>query len=179
MPAVKTPYRMNIADVPPFKVAPPSQEEPSEIDVRMVYGTDTGMMIAARQKGYHSRPHWHDSEQFNYVLDGEIWFFIGKDGFRCRKGDFVRVPRNEIHWTWVRAESGCTMLETHTPSLTGATGRRRRDTRSARGEQHFRRISASQGDRSARARGGSGLMLVLEGWPVIPTDDQLLIAIAL
>jgi quercetin dioxygenase-like cupin family protein len=119
MPAVKTAYRMNIADVPPFKVAPPSQEKPSEIDVRMVYGTDTGMMIAARQKGYHSRPHWHNSEQFNYVLDGEIWFFIGKDGFRCRQGDIVRVPRNEIHWTWVRAESGCTMLETHTPSLTG------------------------------------------------------------
>ncbi len=119
MPAVKSPYRMNIADVPPFKVAPPSQDKPSEIDVRMVYGTDTGMMIAARRKGYHSRPHWHDSEQFNYILDGEIWFFIGTQGFRCRKGDIVRVPRNEIHWTWVRARSGCTMLETHTPSLTG------------------------------------------------------------
>jgi hypothetical protein len=53
------------------------------------------------------------------VLDGEIWFFIGEAGFRCREGDIVRVPRNEIHWTWVRAEAGCTMLETHTPSLTG------------------------------------------------------------
>jgi len=85
----------------------------------MVYGTDTGMMVARRNKGYHSRPHYHDSEQFNYVLEGEIWFFIGDEGFRCRQGDFVRVPRNIVHWTWVRSELGCTMVETHTPSLTG------------------------------------------------------------
>ncbi|HEY4775087.1 MAG TPA: cupin domain-containing protein [Xanthobacteraceae bacterium] len=116
---MKTPYRMNIDEVPAFKVAPPSQDKPSEIDVRMVYGTDTGMMIAGRQNGYHSRPHYHDAEQWNYVLDGEIWFFIGHVGFRCRKGDIIRVPRNEIHWTWVRSEQGCVMIETHTPSLTG------------------------------------------------------------
>jgi mannose-6-phosphate isomerase-like protein (cupin superfamily) len=77
------------------------------------------MMFARREKGYHSRPHRHDSEQFNYVLDGEIWFFIGEEGFRCGKGDIVRVPRELVHWTWVRADRGCTMIETHTPSLTG------------------------------------------------------------
>ena len=32
MTKVKTPYRMNIDDVPPFKVAPPSQEKPSAIE---------------------------------------------------------------------------------------------------------------------------------------------------
>jgi mannose-6-phosphate isomerase-like protein (cupin superfamily) len=115
----KTPYRMNIDEVPPFKVAPPSQEKPSAIDVRMVYGTDTGMMMAAREKGYHSRPHHHDAEQWNFIMAGEIWFFIGEEGFRCKKGDIVRIPRKAIHWTWVRHEQGCTMLETHTPSLTG------------------------------------------------------------
>jgi quercetin dioxygenase-like cupin family protein len=117
--AVHSPYRVNISDVPQMYVTPPSQDAPSTIDVRMVYGTDTGMMIAHRQKGYHSRPHKHDSEQFNYVLDGEIWFFIGDQGFRCVKGDIVRVPREVVHWTWVRSDLGCTMIETHTPSLTG------------------------------------------------------------
>jgi quercetin dioxygenase-like cupin family protein len=117
---MKTPYRMNINDVPPFKVAPPSQEKPSAIDVKMVYGTDTGMMLAKREEGYHSRPHHHDSEQWNYIMEGEIWFFINEEGFRCRQGDIVRIPRNAIHWTWVRHTSGCTMLETHTPSLTVA-----------------------------------------------------------
>jgi quercetin dioxygenase-like cupin family protein len=114
-----SPYRVNLRDVPQMHVTPPSQDAPSTIDVRMVYGTDTGMMIARRQRGYHSRPHKHDSEQFNYVLDGEIWFFIGEHGFRCVKGDIVRVPREIVHWTWVRSDLGCTMIETHTPSLTG------------------------------------------------------------
>jgi mannose-6-phosphate isomerase-like protein (cupin superfamily) len=116
---VRSPYRVNLKDVPQMHVTPPSQEAPSTIDVRMVYGTDTGMMIARRHKGYHSRPHRHDSEQFNYVLEGEIWFFLGDDGFRCVKGDIVRIPRDVVHWTWVRFEQGCTMIETHTPSLTG------------------------------------------------------------
>lgn len=117
--AVESPYRVNLTDIPQMHVTPPSQDAPSAIDVRMVYGTDTGMMIARRLKGYHSRPHKHDSEQFNYVLDGEIWFFIGEQGFRCIKGDIVRVPREVVHWTWVRSDLGCTMIETHTPSLTG------------------------------------------------------------
>jgi len=119
MSAVKSPFRVNVADVPVRRVEPPSQGAPSPVEVRMVYGTDTGMMLARRNKGYHSRPHFHDSEQFNYVLEGEIWFFIGDDGFRCRQGDLVRVPRKIVHWTWVRSEAGCTMVETHTPSLTG------------------------------------------------------------
>jgi quercetin dioxygenase-like cupin family protein len=116
---VRSPYRVNVDDIPPFQVAPPSQDAPSAIDVRMVYGTDTGVMVATRKQGYHSRPHHHDSEQWNYVLDGEVWFFIGDDGFRARKGDIVRVPRNIVHWAWVRSAGGCTLLETHTPSLTG------------------------------------------------------------
>jgi quercetin dioxygenase-like cupin family protein len=117
--AVKVPYRVNLDDVPQMHVTPPSQEAPSTISVKMVYGSDTGLMIARREKGYHSRPHRHDSEQWNYVLDGEIWFFIDKDGFRCVKGDIVRVPRNLVHWTWVRSPAGCVMVESHTPSLTG------------------------------------------------------------
>ena len=117
--AVKVPYRVNLEDVPEMHVTPPSQEAPSTISVKMVYGSDTGMMVARREKGYHSRPHRHDSEQWNYVLDGEIWFFIDKDGFRCVKGDIVRVPRNLVHWTWVRARAGCLMVESHTPQLTG------------------------------------------------------------
>ena len=38
---------------------------------------------------------------------------------RSASGNIVRVPRELVHWTWVRAAEGCTMIETHTPSLTG------------------------------------------------------------
>ncbi len=129
--AVKVPYRVNLEDVPQMHVTPPSQEAPSTISVKMVYGSDTGLMIARREKGYHSRPHRHDSEQWNYVLDGEIWFFIDEDGFRCVKGDIVRVPRNLVHWTWVRAAEGCLMVESHTPHLTGDPDLAMRATRHA------------------------------------------------
>lgn len=44
-------------------------------------------MIASRAPGYHTRPHAHESEQINYVLEGEIWFFVEDKGFLCRKGD--------------------------------------------------------------------------------------------
>ena len=119
MPKVASPYRINEADIPAFGATPPSQGAPSTIAVKMVYGTHSGLMIAGRDKGYHSRPHYHDAEQWNYILRGEIWFFIDEEGFRARQGDIVRVPPNSVHWTWVRADSGCTMLEVHTPSLTG------------------------------------------------------------
>jgi quercetin dioxygenase-like cupin family protein len=48
---------------------------------KMVYGNDCNLMLAVRGPGYHSNPHRHDAEQLNYVLDGEIWVFIGEDGF--------------------------------------------------------------------------------------------------
>jgi quercetin dioxygenase-like cupin family protein len=51
---------------------------PSALSVKMAYGTDTGIMVARCCKGYHSRPHKHDSEQWNYVLDGEIWLCVPK-----------------------------------------------------------------------------------------------------
>ncbi|MBX3540588.1 MAG: cupin domain-containing protein [Chelatococcus sp.] len=112
--------RINVDDVPEISATSPGRDgQVHGVSVRMVYGTETGVMIGAREEGYHSKPHHHDCEQFNFILEGELWFFIGKEGFRCKKGDFVRVPRNEVHWVWVRAKGGCTMLETHTPSLTG------------------------------------------------------------
>ena len=165
--AVKVPYRVNLDDLPEMHVTPPSQDAPSTLSVKMAYGTDTGMMVAQPHKGYHSRPHKHDSEQWNYVLDGEIWFFIDQDGFRCVKGDIVRVPRNLVHWTWVRAEQGCLMVETHTPQLTGdpdlakrayshgPAGRGRRCGK--RRQQSLGRLSASRRDREPRAGRRSGL----------------------
>ena len=117
--AVKVPYRVNLAGPAgnACDAAQPGRALHAEREdgLRHRYRHHGG----AAHKGYHSRPHKHDSEQWNYVLDGEIWFFIDQHGFRCVKGDIVRVPRNLVHWTWVRAEKGCLMVETHTPQLTG------------------------------------------------------------
>jgi hypothetical protein len=55
----------------------------------------------------------------NYVVDGSIWFFIGDQGFRAVKGDIVRIPRNAVHWAWVREPGNCVLFESHTPPLIG------------------------------------------------------------
>ncbi len=83
---------------------------------KMVYGNDCNMMLAVRAPGYHSNPHRHDCEQLNYMLEGEVWVFIGNDGFLMRKGDFCRIPRNAVHWAWNRSEADCTLIEVHAPA---------------------------------------------------------------
>jgi gentisate 1,2-dioxygenase len=79
-------------------------------------------MVATRQPEYHSRPHAHDSEQLNYVLEGELYVFVNDDGFLAKQGDIFRIPRNAIHWSWVKGSIPCVLLETHTPPLIGDPG---------------------------------------------------------
>lgn len=72
-----------------------SQGEGSMIS-RKGYGNESSLMIAARAPGYHTRPHVHESEQINYVLEGEIWFFVEDKAFHCQQGDFQRIPANNL-----------------------------------------------------------------------------------
>jgi len=78
-------------------------------------GNECSLSSVTRAPGYHTLPHQHDSEQINYISDGEIWFFVEERAFRCRKGDFQRVPRNLVHWAWNRSDRPATVIETHSP----------------------------------------------------------------
>ncbi len=114
----KPPYRFSFEnEVKPYRVQPP--KSPKDIFLRMVEGTDISIMLASRDAGYHTQPHRHDAEQFNYIVEGELWIFVEEHGYRCVKGDIMRVPRNKIHWAWNRGTGPCVMLEAHTPPLTG------------------------------------------------------------
>ncbi len=87
--------------------------------VRKGYGNECSLMIAVRAPGYHTKPHAHESEQLNYILDGEIWFFVEDKGFHCKKGDYQRIPANKVHWAWNRSNSDATVAEAHAPALIG------------------------------------------------------------
>lgn len=115
-------YVIAEADVPNALMLPPEQLKGGGIKSKIVFGTEGSFMVATREGGYHSTPHRHDSEQLNYVADGEIWIFVGEDGFLARKGDFFRIPRNAIHWSWIRADAPCTLVEAHIPPITGDPG---------------------------------------------------------
>jgi mannose-6-phosphate isomerase-like protein (cupin superfamily) len=101
-------------------MAPPADKlKGGSLTAQMVFGSDTSLMFAERETGYHSMPHYHDAEQMNYVVDGSIWIFIEQDGILAVKGDIVRIPRNAVHWAWAREPGGCVLFETHTPPLIG------------------------------------------------------------
>ena len=76
-------------------------------------------MIAVRAPGYRTRPHFHASDQINYILEGEIWYFVEDKGFHCQKGDFLRVPSNKIQWEWNRSEANTVVVEAHAPAMIG------------------------------------------------------------
>lgn len=87
--------------------------------VKKAYGNECNLMIAVRPPGYHSKPHFHASDQIIYVLEGEQWFFIRDQGFLCKKGDFLRIPANRIQWDWNRSEGDSVVVETHAPPMIG------------------------------------------------------------
>jgi quercetin dioxygenase-like cupin family protein len=76
-------------------------------------------MVAVRAPGYRTRPHFHASDQINYILEGEIWYFVEDEGFHCKKGDFIRIPSNKVQWEWNRSSAQTVVIETHAPPLIG------------------------------------------------------------
>ncbi len=88
-----------------------------------VYGNKANLMVAIRSTGYHSKPHRHDCEQLNYLLNGELWIFIEDQAFHLSQGDFLRIPRNVVHWAWNRGSEPCTLIEVHAPVLDPDTRR--------------------------------------------------------
>jgi len=93
------------------------QVRAGKMSTKMVYGNDCNLMVASRAAGYHSNPHVHDSEQLNYVTEGEIWVFVNDTAFLAQAGDFYRIPRNAVHWGWNRSDRSCTILEVHAPAV--------------------------------------------------------------
>ncbi|MHB8731450.1 MAG: cupin domain-containing protein [bacterium] len=87
------------------------------MSTRFVYGNESNLMVATRSAGYHSKPHRHDCEQLNYLIDGELWIFVEQEGYLLKPGDFLRIPRNVVHWAWNRGKGACTLAEVHTPVL--------------------------------------------------------------
>jgi quercetin dioxygenase-like cupin family protein len=112
-------YRVNLADVPKRRARPTTTPDGEFKVTQRVYGMDSSMLIADRDPGYHTNPHRHDCEQLNYVVSGEIWFFVEDKGYRCRAGDIMRIPRNKVHWAWVRDGHNCSVIECHAPALPG------------------------------------------------------------
>ena len=120
--ATTTALLASLADIPETNLVPAQYLSGGAIGAQIAYGRESSIMVATRQPQYHSKPHLHDAEQLNYVLEGELYVFVGEGGFLAKKGDVFRIPRNVIHWSWVQGTTPCVLLETHTPPLIGDAG---------------------------------------------------------
>ena len=117
-----SPLVVTLADIPETNLVPAQFLTGGSIGAQIAYGLDSSIMVATRQPQYHSKPHAHDSEQLNYVLEGKLYVFVDDGGFLAKKGDVFRIPRNAIHWSWVQGTTPCVLLEVHTPPLIGDAG---------------------------------------------------------
>ena len=73
------------ADLSGLNVKPEDRVKAKGHDMKRVHGTEAAFAISLRKSGYHSSPHIHDFEQLNYIQEGEMWFFIHRQG----------IPRQE------------------------------------------------------------------------------------
>jgi mannose-6-phosphate isomerase-like protein (cupin superfamily) len=87
------------------------------VEVTMVYGDRCDMMITRRAWGPPGKPHFHDSEQLNWVAEGSVRFVIDGETFDLEKGDFLRIPCNAMHSTEVTDPNGCLLIEAHSPGF--------------------------------------------------------------
>jgi quercetin dioxygenase-like cupin family protein len=109
------PLHIKAKDVPKRKQTPIKGEGMKEVS--RVYGRECNLTPNWYHPGYHTRPHYHDCEQMNYVVEGEVWFFVENKGFHCEKGDYVRIPRGRIHWAWNKFDKTAEVFEVHAPPL--------------------------------------------------------------
>lgn len=113
------PLHVKSEDVPDRKRVHTGERGHGTMVVKKAYGRELSMMVAVREPGYHSKPHFHESDQIVYVLEGEVWFFVEDQGFHCRKGDFLRIPAKTIQWDWNRFDEKAVVVESHAPALIG------------------------------------------------------------
>jgi quercetin dioxygenase-like cupin family protein len=54
--------------------------------------------------GTRLHPHYHDTNEFYYMLSGEAIMQIEKEQQRVKPGDLVCIPRNAVHSIWPASE---------------------------------------------------------------------------
>lgn len=80
--------------------AMPKEPVTDVIDRRLVTGIRSMLAQVYLKKGSVVPQHSHDNEQFTYILDGALHFFIGEDESEeviVRAGEVLHIPSNVPH----------------------------------------------------------------------------------
>jgi len=87
----------------------------------LVHGSQASLMYSSRPPGYHSKPHYHESEQISICLSGELYFYTDTQAYKMKEGDALRVPPNVIHWAHNKADVPFVQVTVHAPSFHKST----------------------------------------------------------
>jgi len=123
-------------DALPVRTAAPSAAAHAGIvmSTQRIHGINNSIMFAERGPGYHTKPHRHECEQINYIVEGEMWFFVEGQGYHCKKGDLMRIPANRVHWAFNCSDAHTTIIESHSPCLIGNNAEARKTAVSLLGD---------------------------------------------
>lgn len=80
--------------------AMPKEAVTPEIDRRLVTGERSMLAHVYLKQGSVVPQHSHDNEQFTYILEGALQFFIGADESEeviVRAGEVLHIPSNVPH----------------------------------------------------------------------------------
>lgn len=78
----------------------PKEKVTDAIDRRLVTGERSMLAHVYIEKGGVVPRHSHDNEQFTYILQGALHFWIGEDGSEevvVRAGEVLHIPSNVPH----------------------------------------------------------------------------------
>ena len=78
----------------------PMEPVTPEIDRRLVTGDRTMLAHVYLKAGTVVPQHAHDNEQFTYILEGALHFYLGADGAEeviVRAGEVLHIPSNLPH----------------------------------------------------------------------------------
>ncbi|MCL2569459.1 MAG: cupin domain-containing protein [Oscillospiraceae bacterium] len=87
----------------------------------LVHGSEASLMYSSRPAGYHSKPHYHESEQISIALSGELYFYTDTQAYKMKEGDALRVPPYVVHWAHNKGDVPFVQVTVHAPSFHKST----------------------------------------------------------
>lgn len=72
------------------------------------------VILSRIRAGRKSRVYRHHGEEFGYVLEGRLEFWVGEERFELRRGDAIRFPATVPHW-WSKCRRAAQVLWVITP----------------------------------------------------------------
>ncbi|GAA5194746.1 cupin domain-containing protein [Ferrimonas gelatinilytica] len=72
---------------------------------------DTEVIVSRVELPPHTTlpEHWHPGEEFAYVIEGQVFLWLGEQSVSGHAGELLKVPYKQAHWAGT-GDEGATLL---------------------------------------------------------------------